>query len=152
MRNTISLFLLLFSASLFLNAQCLNTPEFPFTTDEEDYSWSGNLYPHSEVGGPVSITSVSFFLDNPVFFNETYSLFHVYLRHTNDTQYPSFGKSWSAMALNAGDRYYSGPLALTGGQGWYTLTLSSPFAYNGTNNLEVVFACMGGDAADYLSQ
>lgn len=149
MRNTITLTLLFFISTLVLNAQCLNTPEFPFTTDEDDYSWSGNLYPQSEVGGPVGITSVSFYLDNPTTFNGTYSDFEVYIRHTTDTQYPSFGKSWSAMGLGAGDRYYSGPLALTSGQGVYTLNLSSTFAYNGASNLEIVFACIGGDAADY---
>ncbi len=149
MKKTWTLIILFFAFHLFVNGQCINTPEFPFTTFEEEYSWSGNIYPQSEVGGAVAIQSISFYLDNPVSFNQTYSDFEIYIRHTSDTQYPSFGKSWSSMSLGAGDLYYDGPLALTNGQGLYTLTLSSSFAYNGTDNLEVVFACVGGDANTY---
>ena len=46
----------------------LNTPEFPFETQDDwsgdSYSWSAGLYMPSQIGGAQTINSISYRLDN----------------------------------------------------------------------------------------
>mgnify|MGYP007011819081 CR=1 FL=1 len=69
----------------------LNTPEFPFTTDDDwnPFSWSAGLYMPSQMGGAQTMTSISFRLDNTDWGAHTYNNVRMYLRHTAVNNYAS---------------------------------------------------------------
>ena len=84
---------LLFVYSFSFGQICpLNSPEFPFTTDDSwsNYSWSSNLYMPPQLGGAQTLTNVSFRLDNDWSWgNYTYSDIRIYVRHTSVNNFAS---------------------------------------------------------------
>lgn len=127
-----------------LNAQCpWNTPEFPFETQYDLYSWSSGLYMPSQIGGAQTLSSISFRLDNDYSWgNYTYNNIRIYVRHTgvsnfaNDPGYPG----------TAGfTQVYSGNMTFNGtGVYTYTFNVAPNFVYNGVDQLEVLFENRGG--------
>lgn len=85
----------IFISSFFVSGQTdcpLNTPEFPFTTDDDWalYSWSAGLYMPFQLGGAQTLTTLSFRLDNhSPFGSYTYNNIRIYMRHTSVTNYSS---------------------------------------------------------------
>lgn len=145
-RKSFLFFVLLFAYSFSFGQSCpLNSPEFPFTTDDNWtlYSWSSNLYYSSQLGGAQTMTSVSFRLDNDWSWgNYTYNDIRVYVRHTavnnfaSDPGYPGTGGF---------TQVYSGNMTFNG-TGIYTFNfnVAPSFVYNGTDQLEVLFENRGG--------
>ena len=145
-RKWVLFFVMLFAYSFSFGQLCpLNTPEFPFTTDDSwsTYSWSSGLYLPVQLGGAQTMTSISFRLDNHWSWgNYTYNDIRIYVRHTavnnfaSDPGYPG----------TAGfTQVYSGNMTFNP-TGIYTFNFNSApsFVYNGTDQLEVLIENRGG--------
>lgn len=145
-RKAVLFFVFLFVYSFSFGQSCpLNTPEFPFTTDDDWtlYSWSSNLYMPSQLGGAQTITSVSFRLDNDFSWgNYTYNDIRVYVRHTSVNNFDSDPGYPGTAGFT---QVYSGNMTFNG-TGVYTFNfnVALSFVYNGTDQLEVLFENRGG--------
>ena len=95
------------------------------TTDYYKYSLSQQIYTQSELGGAGSITAISFYYSTSTSSNTR--ILDVYMTHTNSSTITS----WQTQSSNS--LVFSGTHLFT--QGWNTITLDTPFAYNGTSNL-----------------
>tara|TARA_B100000508_G_scaffold140085_2_gene140035 strand:- start:45595 stop:46764 length:1170 start_codon:yes stop_codon:yes gene_type:complete len=120
----------------------LNTPEFPFTTDYNDYSWSSGLYFSSQLGGAQTMNSISFRLDNDNSWgNYTYNDIRIYLRHTavenfaSDPGYPGTG---GFTQVYSGNMTFNGPGVYT-----FNFNVAASFVYNGSSQLEVLIENRG---------
>lgn len=137
------------SFSVFSQFDCpLNTPEFPFTTDDSftNFSWSANLYTSSQMGGAQNLTSISFRLDNDACngcATYTYSNCKIWVRNTSIDDYATntgYPGTAGFTEVYSGDFTFSGP-------GVYTMNfnVAGSFNYNGTSTFEVLFENRGGD-------
>ena len=134
------------SSSLFGQVNCpLNTPEFPFTTDDDWnlYSWSANLYHPNQMSGAQTINSISFRLDNVgAFGSYTYSSCRIWVRHTAVSNYAS---STGYPGTAGFTEVYSGSFTFSGtGVFTFNFNVTPSFAYNGTSFFEVLFENRGG--------
>ena len=118
-------------------SQCpLNSPEVILMADGggSTYSWHAGLYNVSQIGGAGTITSISFRLDNPWSPAETYNNQYIYMRHTSVTDYNG-NQTYPGTA--GFTLVWSGTLNINS-NGFYNITLTTPFNYNGTDVLEVL--------------
>ena len=92
------------------------------------YSLTEQIYTASEIGGAGTITKVAFKVSNSKSTTRTVDL---YLKHTTKTAFSS-KTGWET--LSSSDKVYSGSVTFNA-SGWTTITLSTPFVYNGTSNL-----------------
>ena len=95
-----------------------------------NYSLTEQIYTAAEIGQAGTITSISFKVGNS---KSTTRNIDVYLKHTTKTAFTS-KTGWEA--LSTSDKVYSGNVTFNA-SGWTTITLSTPFVYNGTSNLIV---------------
>ena len=89
--------------------------------------YSQQIYTASELGGPNTFKSISFHMANL----SQQRNFSIYLMHTN----VSTASDWLP-ATNA-QLVYTGPQTLVANS-WNTFNFSTPFVYNGTDNLVVI--------------
>jgi hypothetical protein len=105
-----------------------------------NYGWSSQLYLKSELGAAGSISAIGYYVTNS---GSSYTLDNqkVYIRHSS--------------ASSFADKYYPGTTGFTlvysgsitfGSTGWKTIPLSTPFAYNGTDNLEILIESRDGSS------
>ena len=94
------------------------------------YSLTEQIYTAAEIGQAGTITSVSFKVGNSKSTTRTVDL---YMKHTTKTAFTS-KTGWET--LSSGDKVYSGSVTFNA-SGWTTITLSTPFTYNGTSNLVI---------------
>ena len=92
------------------------------------YSLTEQIYTAAEIGQAGTITAVSFKVSNSKSTTRTVDL---YLKHTTKTAFSS-KTGWET--LSSSDKVYSGSVTFNA-SGWTTITLSTPFVYNGTSNL-----------------
>jgi hypothetical protein len=104
------------------------------------YAWCSMLHPQSSIGAAKSITKIAFnFTDaNP----KTFTNQKIYLKHTALTVFAD--ASYENPTANGYTLVYDGPITFT--NGWTEITLSTPFAYNGTDNLIVHYENRYGTA------
>lgn len=125
----------------------LTTDEFPFVTINENdaYSWSAGLYMPQQLGGAHTITSISFRVYNTPG-SASYNPIRIYLRHSSISSYPNAGYPGGTDPVTQGfSLVYSGSMNFSSTSGQvYSYTLSSPFSYNGVDNLEVLFENRNG--------
>ena len=95
-----------------------------------NYSLTERIYTAAEIGQAGTITSISFKVGNS---KSTTRNIDVYLKHTTKTAFTS-KTGWEA--LSTSDKVFSGNVTFNA-SGWTTITLSTPFVYNGTSNLIV---------------
>ncbi len=117
-----------------------STELYPFNGNY-NYSWANELYTSSEVNASGYITKVSFYVDNSPS-NYTMTNQKIYVKHTttsnySDANYP--GTTGFTLV-------YEGSITYNG-SGWKTITLNTPFKYNGTDNLELLFESRDGSSA-----
>ena len=103
-----------------------NLPTNTFNTN----SLSQQIYTATEIGQSGTIYSIAFYNISP---NVTRNM-NVYLAHTNKTAFNS-DNDWSAVTSN--NLVFSGYVTFIQNQ-WSIVEFTSPFAYNGTDNLLVV--------------
>ena len=94
------------------------------------YSLTEQIYTAAEIGQAGTITAVSFKVGNSKSTTRTVDL---YMKHTTKTAFTS-KTGWET--LSSGDKVYSGSVTFNA-SGWTTITLSTPFTYNGTSNLVI---------------
>ncbi|WP_210519238.1 fibronectin type III domain-containing protein [Hymenobacter terricola] len=106
------------------------------------YERSAALYTANEISGSGTITSVGFYLEAASGAAATPA--RIYLKTTTA---PDFAAATTVATEEGGATLvYDAtiPAASFGAAGWVTVTLATPFAYNGTDNLEVVVEANGG--------
>ena len=93
------------------------------------YSLTQQIYTAAEVGTAGTITAISFNYNGST--SSGARTVQVYLSHTSSSTI----SSWVTQSNS--NRVYSGSVTFT--QGWNTITLTTPFEYNGTSNLLLTF-------------
>ena len=93
-----------------------------------NYSYSQQLYTAAELGSATTFNSISFNIST---YSEGRNL-SIYMKHTNES---SIGNGISATGAQL---VYTHTGITSLHQGWNTFTLTTPFEYNGTDNLLVV--------------
>ena len=94
------------------------------------YCLTQQIYTPAEIGTLGALNSIAFYNEGTTV-TRTYD---IYLVHTNKTVFES-STDW--IAVSASDLVFSGNVTMTSGQ-WTTITLDTPFAYNGTSNLAII--------------
>ena len=97
-----------------------------------EYSYTQQLFLASEMGGPKTIESVTFEMTN-YSVNRTYK---IYMMHTTQTS----GGSW--IPATSAQLVFDAPQQLV--QGMNTFEFSTPFEYNGSDNLLLIVLDMTG--------
>ncbi len=105
------------------------------------YTLSQQIFTASEVGQAGIITKVAFKVSNSKSATRSIDL---YLKHTTKTAFTS-QTGWETMSN--GDKVFSGSVTFQS-SGWTTITLSTPFVYDGTSNLVV---CVDDNTNSYVS-
>ena len=100
------------------------------------YSTTQQIYTAAELGEAGIITAISFNYNG----NATSGArtFDIYMSHTTSSTISSWVTESSSHLV------YSGTKTFTNA-GWYTITLDTPFEYNGTNNILITFDDNTGD-------
>ena len=94
------------------------------------YSFTEQIYTAAEIGESGVITAVSFKVSNSKSATRKVDL---YLKSTTMTTFPS-KTGWEPLPSSA--KVYSGNVTFSA-SGWTTITLTTPFVYDGTSNLVV---------------
>ena len=94
------------------------------------YSLTEQIYTAAEIGQAGTITAISFKVGNS---KSTTRNVDVYLKTTTKTAFTS-KTGWET--LSSSNKVYSGNVTFNA-SGWTTITLTTPFVYNGTSNLVV---------------
>lgn len=97
-----------------------------------NYTLSEQIYTAAEIGQAGSIQEIAFYITN----NSHTRTLNVYLLHTEKNDFASTS-DW--VNVTANDLVYTGSKTFVAG-GWNTITLTTPFAYNGSDNLLLVIA------------
>ena len=99
-----------------------------------EYSFTEQVFLASEIGAAGNITSISFNLGQS-YSSEQTNQFALYMKNVSRS---SFSSTTDYEAVTAGDIVYSGMWTIPANYtGWVTVTLDTPFAYDGTSNLLV---------------
>ena len=92
-----------------------------------NYTYSEQIYTSNELGGEGLITSIAFYNGG----SEKTRSYDFYLKATTKS---SFSDKNDWIAISASDMVFSGSVTLVAND-WTTITLSTPFAYDGTSNV-----------------
>jgi RHS repeat-associated protein len=117
-----------------------NTEKYPFN-GYYNYSWSDVIYTQSEVGSAGLISKIFIYVDNTPS-NFTMNSQTIYVKNTSVS---SFTNS-NYPGTNGFTQVYNGTITYNG-SGWKEITLTTPFNYNGIDNLEVLFENRDGSWA-----
>ena len=119
----------------------INYNQYLPTYSYYNYSLTQQIYTASEIGQAGSITAIAFKVSNS---KSTARAVDVYLKHTSKDAFTS-NTGWETMG--SGDKVYSGSVTFQS-TGWTTVTLGTPFEYDGTSNLVV---CVDDNTGSYVS-
>ena len=98
-----------------------------------DYGWSRVIYLQSEIGQDVEITEISYHVGNtPTNYQMIDQM--IYMKHTTDAVYAT----GDYVDTTDYTLVFDGSLTWDG-TGWHTITLDTPFIYNGIDNLEIYY-------------
>jgi len=95
-----------------------------------DNTLSQQIYTPSEIGAAGTITSIAFYNGG----STKTSNYNFYLLHTSKS---SFASTSDWITVSNDNLVYQGDVTMTAGT-WTTITLSTPFLYNGADNLALV--------------
>jgi hypothetical protein len=98
-----------------------------------NYSLTQQIYTADEIGMAGTINSISFEYTNTGSF--TMNNVQVYMLNVDKTE---FAGTTDMETVTSDDLVYTGTISATGA-GWVTITLDSPFEYDGTSNLLICF-------------
>ena len=104
-----------------------------------NYTYTQQIFLASEMGGPATIDSIAF---DYAYSSASTAKTNVtiYMGHTTQSTFTSTSNYISSTGLQ---QVYTGPLNCS--QGWNTFVLTTPFQYNGTDNLVLVVDDNSGD-------
>jgi len=101
------------------------------------YSYSQSIYTAAEINATGNITTISWYYGGPAGNNIPNSQnLKIYLGHTTKT---SFSSSTDWENVSNLEEVYTGGIVVNG-PGWASITLATPFNYNGTDNLVIATA------------
>lgn len=102
------------------------------------YSLSQQIYLASEIGPAMNIQQLKFYVQNPITSLSNTAQVDVWIGHTNATSFQNVvsttGAGWIPVSQQQ-QVLTTGTLSYTGNE--VTITLTTPFAYNGTQNLVI---------------
>ena len=98
------------------------------TNSGQKYSLSQQIYTNNEMGNAGTITKIAFQVSNS---KSTTRSLEVYLAHTSKSSFDS-NSDWVQQATS--NKVFSGSVSFAN-SGWTTITLDTPFEYDGTSNL-----------------
>ena len=112
--------------------------EFPYYLTQQ-------IYDADEIGTPGTISAISFYFTSTEY-SDSFSLdgVQLYLKNVNKDVFTS---DTDMVPLSASDKVWEGTYSATG-SGWATITLDTPFEYDGSSNLLVGVY----DPTDYHTQ
>jgi len=97
------------------------------------YTYSQQIVLQSEIATSGSILKIKFYMVGGVSLSNSNN-WTIYMGHTTKTTFAS-DTDWVPYASLT--QVYTGTIAATPSEGWYEITLTTPFAYNNTDNLVV---------------
>ncbi len=106
----------------------------PFQASYTD-SWSESIYSANEIGIAGTITAVAYNLYPVEGSSYQTQYVKIYMGTRSTTSFSGYS-NWTSMADLT--EVYSSAVTLGGGSGWETFQLTTPFDYNGTDNLVIV--------------
>ncbi|NLN35305.1 MAG: hypothetical protein GX157_04815, partial [Candidatus Cloacimonetes bacterium] len=152
MKKTTVLFLLLMlfgviAAETFTIGDGTSTQDYIPAYGLYDYSWTKTIYTAAELSAagftPGEMTGLGYSVGNTPS-NYTYMDQRVYIRHTTAALYAAEDNT-----LPANTEFQN--VAMTdvtfNGGGWHYLMFSTPFVWNGTDNIEIIWENWDGDYA-----
>ena len=108
-----------------------------------NYSLTQQLYTAEEIteagGGAGTITSISFYYN----YTDAFTMDGVRIYMLNVDR-ESFASSTDMEVVTENDLVFEGTFSSPAQPGWVTITLDTPFEYDGTNNLLVSLAIVSG--------
>ena len=94
------------------------------------YTYSQSIYTPAQLGGAKVIDTLYYYFAGPGW--STPDNFQIYMGHTTKTAFSS-STDWAPVSTLT--QVWTGGLAPTNNQGWVKFVLSTPFFYNGSDNL-----------------
>jgi hypothetical protein len=104
------------------------------------YAWCSMLHTQASIGAAKSITKIAFYYTDAS--PKTFTNQKIYLKHTSSTVFAD--ATYENPTTNGYTLVYDG--SITFSTGWTEITLSTPFAYNGTDHLIVHYENRNGTA------
>lgn len=104
------------------------------TTFSNNLSLSEQIYTSEEVGEAGTILSIDFYCINSNDYSSSRHL-NIYMVNVERTEFVDYF-DWESVSSD--DLVYSGRLIFPAGSDWKTITLQTPFEYDGTSNLLIV--------------
>jgi len=101
-----------------------------------NYAWYAFILPQSDVGTSKTITQIAVYCNNGP---KTSSNQRIYMKHTSNSVFSS--AAYDDPGSNGYTLVYDGTVSFNG---WSIITLSAPFAYNGTDNLLIQWESRAG--------
>ena len=101
------------------------------TNNYYKYSLTQQIYTPAELGDAGSIQSVAFYKDNTVECNRNLD---IYMVSTTKSSFAS-GSDW--ITVSNANKVFSGTVSFTD-NAWTTITLNTPFSYDGTSNVAII--------------
>lgn len=114
--------------------------KYPFNGNY-NYGWSNVIYLASEINTSGDITKLSFYVGNSPS-NFTMNNQRIMMKHTTATGFSNSNQPDTSTYTVV----FSGSITYNG-SGWKDITLTTPFAYNGTDNLDVYYENRDGSYA-----
>ena len=97
------------------------------------FTYSQQIILQSEISTAGTIEKLRFYMVGGISLASS-NQWTIYMGHTTKTSFSS-NTNWEPLASLT--QVFSGTIAATPTSGWYEITLSTPFAYNNTDNLVV---------------
>lgn len=143
---SIFLFFLLTCLSFTVNSQTTVTIGTGTSSDYNfpiqpyfNYGWSSYIYTATEIGNSGTISSLAFYINNSSSSSYTLDNQKIYIRQTSNTHHDDkFYPGTTGFTL-----VYSGSITVAT-SGWKTITLSTPFTYSNTSNIELLVESRDG--------
>ena len=101
------------------------------TNNYYNYSLTQQIYTPAELGMAGDIQSIAFYKNNTVECNRTLDIYMV------NTTKNSFTGSTDWITVSAADKVFSGTVSFANNE-WTTITLNTPFSYDGTQNVAII--------------
>ena len=119
-----------FAAGVMIGDGSTSSNEYLPTYNYYNYSLTEQIYTSAELGGAGTITSIAFYNEGSV---KTRTL-DFYLKATTKS---TFSSKTDWITVSSSDKVFSGSVTMVAND-WTTITLSSPFVYDGTSNVVLV--------------
>lgn len=112
------------------------------TTTAANYSRSAAIYTAAEIinaGGRAGyINKLWWYKDGTGEFTAATATLKVYIKHTPATSHASTPVTWNTDTVGSTPVFSSTSYGIPTGTGWKQLTFSTPFVWNGTDNIEIL--------------